>query len=188
MSAIWFLLCLTLITLVMGALVFYVLRTERKRSDETNSTMAQTVALKMSLLEAAQARQEDLLESAREQLQNNFRSSQEFLKETLATAAKSMEQANLISMNGLQASETSTMKLLSSTVAMLGTKDTLAYHQVQGTAFTPDDGSTSYTAVDDTLVAELQQQQDLANQQLDLDAAAEMLERMGVPSGSAGFN
>jgi len=184
MSQIWYPISLVLITLLLAALFLYLLRQEHRRSEDANSTVAQAVALKMTLLEQAGAQQDDLLETAREQLRQQTVAMQEFLKESLATAAKSMEQAHLISMNGLQASESSMAKLLSSAVAMLGTKDTLAYHQVVGGALAPDTSTGPYTAVDD---AEMERLQQLRDEQANLDVAAGMLERMGVRSGSAGF-
>ena len=188
MSSLWYALSIVAVVLLLAALFLYLLRQEKQRSDDANSTMAQAVALKMDLMTKAQAQNEDLLEVAREQFRQQAQENQAFLREILATSTKALEQANLISMNGSQASTSSMAKLLASSVAMLGTKDTLAYHQVQSSAFPSEEPGTSYTAVDDAEMQRLQEVQALANQQLDADDIAAMLERMGVTDGSAGFS
>ena len=187
MSEIWFAIFPLILAILLSALFLYLLRQERKRADDLASTLAQAVDLKMTLMAQAEATREDLYETARDQIKQQARENQEFLREALTTTSKAMEQAHLISLNGLQASESSTMKLLASTVTMLGTKDPIAYQQVSGGSFPSADDGTSYAAVDDAVMERLQEQHDLANQQLNLDEAAEMLERLGVKNGSAGF-
>lgn len=184
MSANWFLIFLTL--LVLATLVYLYLmsiRTVKTSAAEQVSVMAQTVELRMELLKQAGEERENLLESARAELSQQTKQLNQHLTDSQQAMTKGLEQAHLISMNGLQASETSMMKMLSSTLAMLGTKDTLAYHQVMGGSLPTTGDGEPYTAVDDTEMERLQKLQDQA---LDLDAAQVLLENMGVRNDGTG--
>lgn len=158
----------------------------RRSFQSAESTMAETVALRMKLLDQQQSRVDESLELQRHEMELQSKREQAFLMETASLSSKAMEQANLISMNGQQASQTQMGKMLASTISLLSTKDPLAYQQVMGPTQPQDSSATPYTAVDE--VAQEEARKAYFEEQETLDRAKTILEGLGVKTdGSASF-
>lgn len=171
-----------LLLLLAGSLIFLFLQSQkslREHASEQAGAMSTLLQIQIELtrsageaqtewLKSAQSSQEDLVQTALSTVTSELQRAQ-------TSTTKALEQTHLISMNGLQASESTLAKILASTLAMLGTKDTLAYNTVMGAAMPQDTGTDSYTSVDEA--AELNA--------LEKDAAL-LLESMGVSTNESG--
>lgn len=152
----------------------------------SEQSMAETVKLRVTLLEQQQNREAESTERTLGEIDQQNKRNLAFLTEQQQMLAKAMEQASLTSMTGSQASLTQTNKLLASAVSMLGTKDTLAYTQVMGPAMPQDSSSESYTAIDE--VAEEEARRLYFQEQETLERAQSILEGLGVKTdGPASF-
>jgi hypothetical protein len=179
-----------LFLLLAGTLIFLFVaasRQQRRLQEEHSSAMAKTLEISLLLSERSQEQTEDVLRSAAQ-------TSRDFLKETTERVWAEMERAQALTQKSMDLSLTRALdgsnksqeriaSTLSSAIAMLGTKDTLAYHQVNGSSIPLELGGEPYTAADDTYVA------NLAQRQADLeaaDAALALINSLGVPGGSGG--
>ena len=164
--------------LLVALLVFLYLHLTRQLRD--------TTSIALELIRASQTANSQLLLTMRETLADTTSElvdrTAETLKEVTTQSIRMMDLATTRSTAGSQALATQMQETIRSQSAMLGTKDTLAYHQVQGAPPLLTDADEPYPAVDDMLTADLKRQQ-LA----DLDAAAAMLAGLGVvQDGSTG--
>lgn len=190
-SPIWLTtLLVTLFLLLAAALIFLFVmasRQQRRLQEEHSSAMAKTLEISLLLSERSETQTQDVLRAASQ-------TNREFLKETTERIWAEMERTQLLmqksmdlsltrALDGSNKSQERTASTLASAIAMLGTKDTLAYHQVYGSSLPLQQGGEPYTAADDTYVA------DLAQRQADLeaaDAALALINSLGVPGGSGG--
>lgn len=165
---------------VVGLLTWLFLsqqRTNRQSLLQEQERMAQTLALQTTFLQNQRESLEQQAELAAEQAQRLVMETVKSLTSSQETQTKAMQQLHLTSLNGSQASESSMTKVLQSALAMLGTKDTLAFASVMGAPSATLDSNPGdpYPAVDDTV-----------QQKLDEDFVAEqnatrlLLERMGI--------
>lgn len=157
--------------LAMVGLVWLLLRQQNLRSTQQAEFLS-------AATELAIQRADQMTESLEAQMSANQSNYEKLVEQAQAETQRQQElwqkSADLILTRALDGSNKAQERMsatLQSTLAMLGTKDTLAYNQVQGgwgAAPIDDDGPVKpYTAVDDTVQERLQAE---AEAQAALDA------------------
>jgi hypothetical protein len=172
-----------LILLVLVAAAIFLLRSVQRSAQQQIEAANQTLAIRLEMAEKFRVTEERQSTQAEEQRAEANEALMETLQKTTAASLKAMEQLHLTSMTGLQASESSTNKLLASTVALLGAKDPMAYQQIIGHSTPQDPGAGAYTAADDTVEEQLATLG--TGNENDMAEAMKILDRMGV--GVDGF-
>lgn len=172
--------------LVIGLALLYLHLTKgvRTAANQQAEFLAKTLEIQVALTENSR-------EAVESQLEATAKREQQFLEKMAAETASRLEanqQATIRTIDlmatrattGSQTSSLQIMETLKSTLTLLGTKDPIAYQMVRGASPIPDDGDTSpYTSADEVAL----QQAQLA----DLDAAAKILENLGMVDDGAGI-
>jgi len=179
------LLLLFFLILATGLVLLYLstLREMKRQQLAQSEFLAKTLEIQVTLSENAR-------ESLQEQQNEIAKSDREFLNRMTVETANRLEanQQQTIktidlmatrAANGLTVLNGQTTEVLQATLAMLGTKDPLAYQMVRGASPIPDDGSVSpYTAADQVAEKEAEIES--------LNAAQRLLESMGLVNDGAG--
>jgi hypothetical protein len=167
-----------LIYLLSAAGVILLFRSVRSSANQQIEAANQTLSIRLEMAEKFRATEERQSTQAEEQRAEANEALMETLQNTTTASLKAMEQLHLTSMTGLQASESSTSKLLASTVALLGAKDPMAYQQIIGHSTPQERGGGAYTAADDTVEEQLEALG--TGDENNMAAAMEILNKMGV--------
>lgn len=188
MESMTFLLGFLMPTLVTAVVIFLYLRAEKAQmaqAAETAKLVQQTMELTIGLVREQAGAAEDsarastetakhMLEETVGQLEQ-MRASQ---NETLKMAQQSMDSTMMRASTGLTQVTEQVTRTLSSTVALLGTKDPVAYNHVMSGSTPPDLSDDPYPGMDDAEYERLEQER-IANA-AKISQAMEQLEKLGV--------
>lgn len=181
------------VLLVLALMIFLYLRAERamhRQSQETAELIAKTTELAISLARdqasAAEDASEKATQLAKEMLEETVTQLEQMRTaqmETLKMAQQSMDASLMRSSTGLQAISEQVAKTLSSTVALLGTSDTVAYQTVMSGVAPTEQSNDPYPVMDEAEMERLEQERRRAAESV--GQAMNLLEQLGVPRAQA---
>lgn len=181
------------VLLVLALMIFLYLRAERamlRQAQETATLIEKTTELAIGLARDQASAAEDSAEKstqlAKEMLEETVTQLEQMRAaqmETLKMAQQSMDASLMRSSTGLQAISEQVTKTLSSTVALLGTTDTVAYQTVMSGVAPTDTSNEPYPVMDEAEYERIEQERQRAAQSV--GEAMNLLEQLGVPRAQA---
>ncbi len=170
-SVIWLTILLAALFLMLAAtlvmLYLHALRMMRFQMAEQSTFLSKLAEASVQLSQNAQDSAEQAVEQNRTTLKEVLTATISELDRQQNLLQKAMDLSLTRALDGSNTSQARMASTLQSAIALLGTKDPLAYQQVHGPAVPQDSAAEPYTAVDD-----------VANMAA-LDEAQALLERMG---------